>query len=134
MIAGFYLVSHEMGDRDEFTHPIHHNRDVDKWRYSLRALRAFSYLPEYRLNVREFDPLVLKNARSISAMGEIISDPKKIGLLRDTPWVDVDVYTPNINEPLTGTGAGGSGKVRAGPASKSGYEVTGGAYYLPREL
>ena len=43
MIAGFMLVTHQTGDRDEFTHPIHHGRDPDKWRHSLRAIRAFSY-------------------------------------------------------------------------------------------
>ena len=37
MIAGFYLVSHETGDRDEFTDPIHHGRDSEKWRHSLKA-------------------------------------------------------------------------------------------------
>ena len=86
MIAGFYLVSHEMGERDEFTHPIHHSDNPGKWRHSLRALRAFSYLPEHRLSAGDLDPEILRRARSISAMGEIITDPSIIRRRRDTPW------------------------------------------------
>lgn len=51
-LAGYYLVSHETGDRDQFTHPIHHDRFPEKWWHSVRALRAFSYLPEYPPNKR----------------------------------------------------------------------------------
>lgn len=65
-LAGFYLVSHELGDRDEFSHPIHHSRNPDKWRHSLRAIRAFSYLPEYRLPVLKFDPTISDRARSVA--------------------------------------------------------------------
>src|SRR4051812_20218664 len=54
-IAGFYLMSHETGLRNEFTHPIHHHREPEKWQHSLRALRAFSYVPEHRIILREFD-------------------------------------------------------------------------------
>ena len=36
-IAGFYLMSHETGDRDDFTHPIHHGRSAESWRHSLRG-------------------------------------------------------------------------------------------------
>lgn len=135
MIAGFYLVSHETGDRDEFTHPSHHNRSPEKWRHSLRALRAFNYLPEYRLSVTDYDPLALDRARTIAAMGELVTDPKRIALLRDTPWVEVDVYTPP-----KGTGgvpdddAAPSGFVKAGPASSQGYEVSNGTAHLERLL
>ena len=52
-IAGFYLVSHDAGNRKEFTHPIHHNLEPEKWQHSLRAIRAFSYFPEYRLSVAD---------------------------------------------------------------------------------
>ena len=134
MIAGFYLVSHETGDRDEFTDPIHHGRDSEKWRHSLKATRAFSYLPEYRLSVRDFDPAMLKKARSVSAMGEIITDRVKIMRLRERPWIEVDVYSQDQSESLADATQPGKGKVRAGPASKSGYEVSQGTHHLPREL
>jgi len=135
MIAGFYLVSHETGDRDEFTHPSHHNRSPEKWRHSLRALRAFNYLPEYRLSVTDYDPLALDRARTIAAMGELVTDRKRIALLRDTPWVEVDVYEPpetKSGTPDSGPATGGF--VKAGPASRDGYEVPEGTAALQRRL
>lgn len=134
-IAGFYLVSHETGDRDQFTHPIHHEREVGKWRHSLRALRAFSYLPEHRLNVTDLDPGLPGRARSVSAMGEVLTDPDQIKLLRETPWVEVEVYTP-ASAWRSGTEPDDArhGMVPAGPASSDGYVVAGGSQWTPREL
>ncbi len=134
MIAGFYLVSHQAGDRDAFTHPIHHGRSPEKWRHSLRAMRAFSYFPEHRLSVSEFDPALLARARSVSAMGEILTDPGQIELLRETPWVEVEVYTPGAQGTDPEEAFPRQGKVRAGPASQDGYVVSGGARLLQREL
>jgi len=134
-IAGFYVVSHETGDRDEFTHPIHHGRDVHKWRHSLRALRAFNYLPEHRLNVADLDPGLLVRARSVAAMGEVLTDPEQIALLRRTPWIEVEVYTTAL--PLlsvAGDEGSSHGMVPAGPASREGYAVAGGSHWMPREL
>lgn len=132
--AGFYLISRETGDRDEFLDPVHQTLNPEKWRHSLRALRAFSYLPEHRLDIRDFDPSVLRRARSVSAMGEIIEDPHRIQLLAKTPWTEVEVYTG-------GTATGGAeyrraarGYVSAGPASRNGHVVAGGTEWLPREL
>lgn len=134
-IAGFYLVSHETGDRVEFTHPIHHGRDVEKWRHSLRALRAFSYLPEHRLNVADLDPGLLARARSVSAMGEVLADPDQIRLLRETPWIEVEIYTP-ASALWSEVGPEGTlrGMVPAGPASSEGYAVSSGSQWTPREL
>lgn len=135
MIGGFYLVSHETGDRDEFTHPIHHDREPDKWRHSLRAIRAFSYLPEYRLSVSELDPSFMDRARSISAMGTIITDRAQIERLRTTPWVEVEVFSSGTKEagPVSSDDIG-PGMVPAGPASDAGYMVPDGTQHLPREL
>lgn len=134
-IAGFYLVSHEIGDRDEFTHPIHHGQDVDKWRHSLRALRAFSYLPEHRQNVADLDSGLLSRARSVSAMGEVLSKPDQIKLLRDTSWTEVEVYTPaSVLAVDADTGGKSKGMVQAGPASRDGYVVARGSQWTPREL
>jgi len=134
-IAGFYLVSHQTGDRDEFTHPSHHGRDIDKWRHSLKALCAFSYLPEHRLSATDLDPDILARARSVSAMGEILTDPQQIELLRNTPWIEVDVYTsPSSSEAQPNDTASPNGMVQAGPASNEGYVVAAGTQWMPREL
>ena len=135
MIGGFYLVSHQAGDRDEFTHPIHHDRKPSKWRHSLRALRAFSYLPEYRPRAMDLFPELSRTARHVSAMGEIITNPAKIDILRSCPWVEVPVFSsltsgaqpPRFEFP-------GNGMVPSGPASSGGYEVPEGTQNLPREL
>lgn len=134
-IAGFLLVGHDTGDRDEFTHPIHHNNDQEKWRHSLRALRAFTYLPEHRLTVSELNPDLLDRALSVSAMGELISDPQQIALLRNTPWVEVDVYQSPFHQPAVGTdGQEVRGRVRAGPDGSGGYQVPHHIDGLPRKL
>ena len=135
MMAGFYLVSHEAGDRDKFTHPIHHQREPTKWRHSLRALRAFSFLPEYRPQALAVFPELSRSARHVSAMGEIVTDLRKIDQMRSIPWSEVPVYsaglegaeTLEIEEPS-------KGMVRAGPANEGGYFVPDGTKNLPREL
>lgn len=134
MIAGGYLVSHETGDRDEFSDPVHHHRDPDKWRHSLRATRAFSYLPEHRLNANAFDPTLPDRARHVSAMAEIIKDPARIALLRNTPWVEVEVYRGVAHALPPDEFGQGPGLVKPGPASKSGYYVPDGTAHLPRRL
>lgn len=133
-LAGFFLVSHETGDRDEFTHPIHHGLNPDQWRHSLRAIRAFSYLPEYRLTVPQFDPSFLDRARSVAAMGEVLTDAQHIARLRDTPWVEVDVYAPAARASDRREQSSSRGRVRAGPASEDGYVVAGGTRQLKRLL
>lgn len=135
MIGGFYLVSHETGDRNAFTHPIHHNDEPDRWRHSLRALRAFSYLPEYRLRALEVFPDLSRRARNVAAMGKIITDPAKINQLRSTPWIEVPVYSSRAGEiEPSQFESRTAGMVRAGPASSSGYLVEEGSINLPREL
>ncbi|QRZ15584.1 hypothetical protein JWJ88_14725 [Paracoccus methylovorus] len=135
MIAGFMLVTHETGDRDEFTHPIHHARDPDQWRHSLRAVRAFSYLPEYRLRAQDVFPELSRTARHVSAMGEVIADSAVINLLRQTPWIEVAAYSPaimdvsNANEEVTAGGA-----VRPGPDNEGGYSVPPRFGKLARDL
>lgn len=134
MIAGGYLVTHEKGDRDDLTHPIHHHRNPDKWRHSLRATRAFSYLPEHRLSAIQFDPSLPDRARHVSAMAEIIDDPAKIALLRSTPWVEVPVYQATGRAIPFDEFGQGPGMVKAGPASKDGYFVPEGTAHLLRQL
>lgn len=135
MIGGFYLVSHQTGDRDEFTHPIHHDREPTKWRHSLRATRAFSYLPEYRPRAMDVFPELSRTARHVSAMGEIISDPAKVEELRGIPWVEVPIFSPQTQNVETADPEHPvAGMVPAGPASNEGYSVPEGNRHLPREL
>lgn len=133
-IAGFYLVSHETGGRNEFTHPNHHANEPEKWEHSLRSIRAFSYLPEYRLSVSDFDPTMVSRARSISTWGEILADPEQIKILKETPWVEVDVYTSSKQISGIEDAFPEHGKVRAGPANKGGYLVPPVTQLLPRQL
>lgn len=134
-IAGFYLVSHEAGDRDEFTHPRHHTRSPAKWRHSLRAIRAFNYLPEYRLDALEYDPMLFERARAVAAMGELVTDPVRLAMLRDTPWIEVEVYggsglaDGHLADEVVSTGF-----VKAGPASHDGFVVASGTAAIPRRL
>lgn len=123
-IAGFLLVSHATGDRDEFTHPLHHQRSPDKWRHSLRATRAFSYLPEHRLSVADLNPEYLRQARSVAAMCAELIDPNEIRLLRETPWIEVDIYQPHSHTAAREDPAVQNGSVRAGPANEGGYIVS----------
>lgn len=135
MIGGFYLISHEIGDRDDFTHPIHHDLEPDKWRHSLKAIRAFSYLPEYRLRAMDVFPELSRTARSVSAMGKVITDPATIGTLRSIPWIEVPIYAKGAtNDGALSPSFAGLGMVPAGPASGVGYIVSEGTKHLPREL
>jgi predicted HNH restriction endonuclease len=93
-IVGFYLVSHEKCLRDEFTSSIHHDRDREKWQYSLRATRAFSYLPKFRPTAEEFYPDLWKHARYISSKCDRISNANQIKDLQDPYWFEDKIYTP----------------------------------------
>lgn len=135
MIAGFYLVSHETGGRDEFTHPMHHEREPEKWGNSLRAVRAFSYLPEYRPRAQDMFPELSRTARHVSAMGEVIHDPSVIDALRSIPWEEVEVYSSEANTEIGFEVAQGlSGMVAPGPDNSGGYEVPERTGSMPREL
>lgn len=132
-IAGFYVVSHEIGDRDEFTHPIHHGREPSKWRHSNRALRAFSYLPEYRPSAMDVFPNLTTHARHVSAMGEVLTDPQIIERLRTIPYEEVEVYQPVAALAQQDEGPQ-RGMVPAGPAASEGYEVPNGTQNVARDL
>ena len=136
-IAGFYLTSHEMGDRNDFIHPVWRSTSPKSWRYAFRALRAFSYLPEYRITAKEFDPTMIPEhrARSVSRYGEILEDRTKIDRLRNIPCVEVEMYQgKTIVHPTPDAAAAGPGYVRGGPASEEGYIVAEGVAHLPRQL
>lgn len=134
-VVGFYLMSHETGVRNDFTHPKHHDLEPGKWDHSLRALRGFTYLPEHRIDATEVVDGLNDRALAVAKWGEILSDRKRIDLLRAIPWVETNVYTPAHKttefedevSPL-------SGFTRAGPANRNGYVVSTNAHDLKRQL
>lgn len=133
-IAGFYLVSHEIGHRDKFTAPKHHNRNPDKWQYSLRALRAFSFLPEYRLDIDDYDPTMAERARSVAANGEVVPN-NLVERIRNLPYVEVPVYGgADITNAVIHAPSSGTGMVRPGPVNRSGYYVDGEPPETEKEL
>lgn len=134
-IMGFYLVSHEAGDRDEFTHPVHHSLEPTRWRYSLRAVSAFEFLPEYRLSIREFDASLMIRAQPMGSQGEIIKDSRRLALLREIPWIEVPVYQSGIHGAAApALSPSPAGLVRAGPENAGGYFVPAITQGLPRHL
>lgn len=133
-IVGFYLISHQKGDRDDFTHPTYHNLEPSKWRLALRAVRAFTYVPEYRLETREFDATLLQRAQAVGTHGVVITDAKQLALLRETPWVEVPVYQPRGGSMAAGPSPAPTGWVRAGPENQGGYLVPPVTQGLARHL
>lgn len=136
-VAGFYLLNHETGDRDAFTDPVLHDIEPEKWRHSIQAVRAFTYLPEYRIGIRDLDPSAIEGgrARSIATNGEIVDDPETLRRLRQIPYEEVEVYDPMSGRTAAFTGPSQvDGMVRGGPASRDGYQVAGGTDRLPRLL
>lgn len=138
-IVGFYHISHERGDRDEFTHPIHHALEPTKWRYAVRAVRAFTYVPEYRLHTRDFDPtFVASHAQTVGTNGVVIEDARRLALLRETPWEEVPVYQPRGGAAAASgarsIGTPPKGWVPAGPDNPGGYFVPAITQGLPRHL
>lgn len=133
-IVGFYVTSHISGDRDEFTGPQHYDREVGKWRYGLKATRAFSFLPEYRPLASKVITDLNDRARAIAQWGEALS-PDAIALLKSIPFIEVPVYngapivSDNIylSKPM-------QGRVRGGPANRSGYTVLGEPDSTEKEL
>ena len=134
MITGFYLVSHIAGHRNEFTAPEHFDREPEKWQHSLRALRAFSFLPEYRLHIDEFDATVSDRAQSVAKSAEFIR-PELVARLHAIPFVEVPVWgSTGQTEPVMRVETATSNMVRSGPANRSGYMVSGEPVDTEKEL
>lgn len=134
-VAGFYLMSHEKGHRDAFTHPIHHGRYPEKWEHSLRALRAFSYVCDPPLIAKEIEPSISTgSAQAIASWGKILDDADQIRLLRDTPWREVGIYHPGVPIEAREDVLNSSGMVPAGPISMQPYAVSPSVDLLHRRL
>lgn len=134
-VAGFYLMSHEKGHRDQFTHPIHHGRYPEKWEHSLHALRAFSYICDPPLIAKEIEPTISTGlAQAIASWGKILDDPEQIKLLRETPWREVGMYHPDASIEAREDLLNSSGMVLAGPVSMQPYAVSPNAKLMHRRL
>lgn len=133
-ICGFYLVSHIEGHRDDFTSADRHSLNPEKWAYSLKAIRAFSFLPEYRLDIDKFDPTLGPRARSVAASGEEIDEAHHT-VLRHLPYVEVEVFgggdvmVGDIQVPDKD-----GHMVKAGPVNRGGYVVPGEPPDTEKEL
>lgn len=134
-VAGFLLVSHEKGHRDEFTHPVHHTRYPDKWQHSLRALRAFSYISDPLPAAQEVEPtLRTGHAQRIARWGKVLDDPAQVKLLRESPWREVAIYQPGLPIEVREDLLPGNGMVQAGPVSTRPYAVSPNARLMYRRL
>ena len=134
-VAGFYLVSHEEGHRDAFTDKAYHGENADQWQHSLKAIRAFSYLPEYRPNPYELDPTLLDRALSVAKSGERLSDPV-IEALKQAPYVEVPVFggNPFSETRIIVPQQAARNRVSGGTVNRSGYIVDGEPINTEKEL
>lgn len=134
-VAGFYLMSHETGHRNDFTHPIHHGRHPARWEHSLRALRAFSYISQPLLNARDVEPqLSAGSQQAIASWGKILEDPEQIRILREAPWREVPLYQPGIPTEAFDDFVPPPGMVAAGPSATRPYIVSPNAATIHRHL
>lgn len=92
-VAGFFEISHEIGRREEFTDPLHHQLEPGRWRYALRATRAFCFPSASRIGVRDLIPEYPRVAQSIGALGKALSS-SQIAKLRSLPFKPAPVYKP----------------------------------------
>lgn len=138
-LAGFYLTSLDKVHRNEVTHPRHHATQKNQWRYSLRATRAFSFLPEGTLHIDKFDPTVANRARSVAQYGEWL-DEDRVRRLARLPFVESELFkkpgnTDTEDEEGGATSASANdGFVRAGTINLSGYFVEPSDPALERDL
>lgn len=130
-VLGFYEVFDLPGDRDVFTADEYHSHYPEKWRYSLKALRAFEILPEFRPHIRQFDPSIRLEGRElpVSKHGALLRDDA-IERLKALPRREVAVFGVNrAIEPdiIVSTDqsprVARSGYVRGGPGRRVGYDV-----------
>ena len=133
-VVGFYFVSHQTGIRNAFTSVEHHNRHPEKWQHGLKAIRAFNFLPEFRISIDEFDPTIKRRAQAVAQYGEQVSQAA-VERLRSIPFVEVPVFgeSPDVSAILH-IPESTKNKVKGGPAIKSGYHVPGEPDDTEKEL
>lgn len=149
--VGFYLVSHEKGHRNRFTHSSEHGIFPDKWQYGFRALRAFRFLDEFRPDLADLDLAGRGKARAFS-QHILEASPAAVRRLVRIPFVEEPVFgstseidpvihysrassetDPEEQEAVEGIAAF-KGKVGAGGVNRSGYFVPAEPVDAPKEL
>lgn len=134
-VVGFYEISHEVGTREEFTDPMHHDLEPGKWPYSLRAIRAFSFLPEFQIGIRDLIPEYNGSAgQNIAAHGRLLSGDQ-VTLLRSLPFEQVPVFRGEtaISQDIKFAETR-KGRVASGAVNRSGFVVPGEPVDTPKEL
>jgi hypothetical protein len=90
-VMGFYLVSHIEGHRNEFTHETHHEQSPNRWIYSIKALKAFTFLPDRRIGIDKLGFDLRRDGQNI-ASNALQLDEQRINILAKLPYVEVDVF------------------------------------------
>lgn len=126
-VVGFYEITHVTGMKEDFLPDWQFNRSApEKWRYSLKASRAWMILPEYMPHIREFDPTMHEEGRerSVSANAEMLR-PELITQLKRLPRKEMPVYggARPIDSAITVPSNNMKNYVRGGAARLKGYDV-----------
>lgn len=93
-VAGFYEISTRIiGDRDQFTDDQHHNLEPNRWRYSLKATRAFTINKNDRPMIEKFEPSIYEKnlAQSVAQHGRALSQ-EAFDRLKTYSITEVPVY------------------------------------------
>lgn len=134
-ICGFYVVSHEDGDRFDLTDPASHSTEPSRWNYGLRPYAAFSFLPEDRIHIRDFWPQRISNGggSSLAKSGDFVP-ASKCSPLRELPVEAANLFSKTTGgfEPQKNTRT--KKWVPAFPDRKNGYWVGDRERDLPRRL
>ena len=135
-VVGFYLVSHITGSRDDFSATFHHSTYPERWQFGLKAIGAFSFLPEYRIDAYDLDQSIRSRVRAVGTHGEWLG-AGQIERLRQIPYVQVPIFGGagmGWSEVVVPRRSKGPNLVKAGPPNRSGYEIAGEPVDTEKEL
>lgn len=134
LVAGVYEISHISGDRDEFTDPVEWALEPTKWRYSLKAIRAWSFLPEFRPKATAVLPALSTSGQAVANHATALGQ-ESIDRLRNLPYIEVPVYGgSNAIDPIIHVPTLQKNKVSGGAWNSTGYCVPPEPEDTPKEL
>ena len=133
-VAGFYLVSHEKVDRREATDKKHHDLEPEKWKYSLKAIKAYEISPQDRPSIREFEPSIYgdKTYRSISANGGLLSK-SAFKMLKSYSFREIPVYGAEAGSDFDVVSPSLGADDKSSKGYVTGGNVNGSGYYVAPE-
>jgi len=131
-VAGFYEMTHEMVDRDEYTDKQHHSTEPQKWRHSLRAKRAFEIIPEDRPHITALEPSIYdeRRAQAVAAHSSVLSN-NALKKLKTYSYREIPVFRSH-DYPRSGV-ISPSSKRSNSKGYVLGGNVNGSGYYVPPE-